>query len=231
MKEREIVIVNNNVHVVKKTIEATIPISEFAGNIVERDMFFETKQLPVNCIKYETRTDIDRYFCCIPEDNYRFNYNGKLYIVRIPNTILIFTFDKDRISLKKDIMMLWTSDKNLDITSPTFFIPPLHNIYDNGKICAGHSRIQTTNQHDFINQYMVNLFTTEFNDDLSSGKRTMKNVSADQYKYKDVIVDHHDIVQLWWKKLIHEKIDGKDIYVLSKDVLRIDKKTLGEWIS
>jgi len=218
---------DGDIILVKNVVEKRIKFEDFVKEVAERNNFWETKQLPVNCVKYERTDKIDRYFIHIPEDNYKFNYNGSLYVVRFPHTIFIFTFNRDSVSQNKEPYMIWCDDEELDLDSTNFFVPPLHNIYDSGKVCTGTSVSGVIDQRSYVNEYLKNFFTTEFNDDLSTGKRTLKNVSKDQHEYIKKVTNRHDLVQLWWKKLIHEH----GVYVLSKPVLSLNRRGINSWIS
>jgi len=95
MYNREIIIDKNMIHVIKKEIETSLSLEDFAKRIIKRNFLFSTPQLPVNCVKYEKRAAVDRYFCHIPEDNYTFKFDGNPYVVRIPHMLFVFTFNKD----------------------------------------------------------------------------------------------------------------------------------------
>jgi len=226
MEKHQIVIHGSKVLVIEKEVVADIPLSDFIKTVSERNFVFETKQLPVNCIKYETNENFDRYYIHIPEDNYRFNYNGHLFVVRMPHSLFIFKFRKNKMELLSEPIMLWTDDREVDLGSDHFFVPLLHNVYDSGKICAGTRVRKANDQRQYVNEYLTNFFTTEFNDDINDNKRLMSSVSKDQLDYNKHTSDSHELVELWWKRLIHEH----DVYVLSKQMFNIQRGRILQWV-
>lgn len=227
VKSKEMIIEDGFIHVVSKEIEQTISVEDFVKKVASKKSYFSTKQLPVNCVKYEYTERFERYYIHIREDNYKFNYLGKLYVVRIPHTLFIFSFKPDSTRQVEQTKILWCDDVKLDVNSSNFFVPPLHNIYDDGNICTGVD-VHKDSQDDYINDYLKNFFSTEFNNDLSSGKRTLDNVSKDQIAYNKRVTDQHLLVDLWWKTLIYNK--EEDMYFKSKQVINLKRGGIDTWL-
>ena len=231
MMKRQIIIEDGKIHLVESKAISSIPVEEFAKLAITGESEFETKQLPINCAKYICSDKFEAYIQHIPSDNYRLNFKGKLYITRWPHTILYFKFKRNTISLiDRTPLIFWTRDRHLDLEEGKFFVPPLHNIYNDGRICEGSPIRDAKTQRDYIVRYMLNLFNTEYNTDLSSGKRYMDTVCRDQHNLVKQVKDKHDLIQLWWKPLIKNDEDALDEYRLGRDSITLKERLLKEWL-
>jgi hypothetical protein len=200
MPTKQIIIEDGHVKVLGYEVLSSIPLDTFIQRAAINTLPFVTKQLPTNCIKYEKSTKFEKYYILVPEDNYKLSYNGDIYIVRLPNTVFTFCFTTNKTELIQSVMMFWTESSVVDLDKSNFFVPPLHNIYDDGKICAGGDGVKSPkNQSDFIMKYILLFFSNAFNDDLSSGKRRMNKVAEDQRKLVPFVEDDHVLIQCWWK--------------------------------
>ena len=194
----ELIIHDGKVYLKEYKTTKVIDLQELATNIVQIKKDIETPQLPLNTIKYKTDGKNHFYYILIPEDNYNLTYLTKSYTVRLPHTIIRFKFEDS--PKPSSIKMFWSMDKEINLKSKNFYIPPLSNIYTDGGICMGDYQQGKTPSESIIN-YINSFFTNVFNNDLNGGKKLISSVALEQQKAIKLITDEHELIKLWWYKL------------------------------
>ena len=200
----ELIIENGNVYLKEYTITKKLSMNDLAKQLVSVEQSISTPQLPLNTIKYKTEGVNHYYYILIPEDNYNLQYGTtsiKSYLVRLPNIIIRFKFKKDLSRVGRiETKMYWTMDKEVDLQTSKFYIPPISNVHQSCNICTGTVKIGLT-QHENVINYINMFFSNTFNNDISSGKKSIAKVASEQKKLFPNILDEHDLIKLWWYQL------------------------------
>jgi len=192
-------IIGDDIVVREYSTVKTLNFKDFIEEYKIKNTHFKTPLLPNNCIRYEEKGSRKRYYILVPRGNYKLTMsNEKSYIVTLPNQIFTFEMEKSDNS-KKDIRLYWGFNEEIDLDNRSWNVPALQNIYNNSKICMGEYTPKT-DIREYVDEYIERFFTNKFNNDLSSGKFKIPEISKlQETKFVEEKLSSVELAKLWIK--------------------------------
>jgi len=226
MKDFDIVVDDGKIFLREYTVTKSMPLTQFAKQLVQVEKSVETPFLPDNCIKFKSDGKTNEYYIHIPMGSYQIRYrprsgNEKTLLITFPHQIMKFKFkttnpnDTSRLQEK----IVWCFDKQLpEFTKKRFNKPAMTNIHNNCSYCMARVPPSST-QVEYINNFVTTFFESLFNNDLSAGKRTFDIVAKDQEAAYNPSEDDNEIklAKLWLKDVSMDFTETRTVAELTTD--------------
>lgn len=226
MKDFDLIVDDGKIFVREYTVTKSMPLTQFAKQLVQVEQSIETPLLPNNCVKFKSDGKSNEYFIHIPMGAYQIKYGRgeavKTYLVTFPHQIIHFRFNSaDPNKVGSTQKLLWCYERDIDFNKSIWQKAAISNIHSDGGFCMGHVAPART-QVGYVNNFLTSFFENSFNDDLRGSKRRISEVAVEQERMYDSDDTDNDIklAKLWLKGTdinITEKHSFKELSVHNGD--------------